>query len=305
MATTIDDRASNEAGSVAITSALEAPSGKGPADENFPVGSFLIAKRLRPHVARFYAFARAIDDIADNPRLTSDDKIRRLDLFDRALAGEADAEGTEKAQRLRESLRETGVDIRHGRNLIAAFRQDAIKARYASWHELMAYCELSANPVGRYLLDLHGEQPAAYAASDALCSVLQILNHLQDCGDDRRRLDRIYVPESFLQDEGADIRDFDAAALTPALRRVIDRMLAECETLLETARALPAHVRDRRLAMEAAVILSLAERLTHRLYADDPLADRVSLSKLDFAAAGVRGVVRGLSGAIAASRSRR
>ncbi len=306
MATTIDDRAPSRTRGAAIPPGLETPSGKGAADENFPVGSFLIARPLRPHVARFYAFARAIDDIADNPCLSADDKLRRLDAFDRVLCGEADAvEGAEKALRLRESLAETGASPRHGRDLIAAFRQDAVKARYASWQELMDYCALSANPVGRYLLDLHGEAPSGYQASDALCSVLQVLNHLQDCGDDRRELDRVYLPESLLREEGATIADLDAAALTPALRRVIDRMLGACETLLETARTLPSRLRSRRLAMESAVILCLAERLTRRLHGGDPLAGRVALTKPDFAAAGLRGVVWGLSGAAPGGGSRR
>src|SRR3546814_10832892 len=96
--------------------------------------------------------------------------------------------GLEKATRLRLSLAATGVAAARGIDLVAAFKQDAVKRRYADWGELLGYCRLSANPVGRYLLDLHGEDPGGYAASDALCTALQILNHLQDCqGDYRQR----------------------------------------------------------------------------------------------------------------------
>ena len=155
------------------TSAVETPSGKTAADENFPVGSWLLPARLRPHVARFYRFARAVDDIADNPELTPEDKIARLDRFAHALGMRGDEyPALETARHLRESLEETGVPARHALDLIAAFKQDAVKDRYHNWDDLMGYCALSANPVGRYLLDLHGENPAGYAASDALCSSL-------------------------------------------------------------------------------------------------------------------------------------
>ena len=216
--------------------AAETPSGKGAADENFPVGSFLLPKRLRPEVATFYAFARAIDDIADNGALSADEKIARLKTFDAVLRGETSAPGYEKAAALRESMRRTGVPTKHGSDLIAAFVQDAVKLRYKSWDELLGYCALSANPVGRYLLDLHGEDRTAYRYSDALCTVLQIVNHLQDCGDDRKNLDRVYIIGDWLAEEGGSIDDLDKKTLTPAMRRVIDRMLDGCETMMADAR---------------------------------------------------------------------
>ena len=151
----------------------ETPSGKGAKDENFPVGSFLLPKRLRPHVATYYAFARAIDDIADNGDLASEEKIRRLTAFDEVLTGRRPAqEGYEKAASLRQSMLETEISTQHGSDLVAAFIQDSRKNRYANWDELLGYCNLSANPVGRYLLDLHGEDKSAYRYSDALCTVL-------------------------------------------------------------------------------------------------------------------------------------
>ena len=170
---------------------VETPSGKGADDENFPVGSWLLPARLRPHVARFYAFARAIDDVADNGDLAPEDKVARLDRFEAAITGrETDDPALITAHRLRESLEETRITSRHCVDLIAAFKRDATKLRYDDWDDLMGYCEQSANPVGRYLLDLHGEERHGYGAADALCSALQVLNHLQDCQDDYRTLDR-------------------------------------------------------------------------------------------------------------------
>ena len=166
-------------------SQVETPSGKGAGDENFPVGSFLLPRRLRPHVAVFYAYARAIDDIADNPELAPEDKVARLDRMAAAIEGrESGVPALATAERMRQSLLETDITTRHCLDLISAFQQDAVKLRYDDWADLLDYCDRSANPVGRYLLDLHGESPDGYPASDALCSALQVLNHLQDCQDD-------------------------------------------------------------------------------------------------------------------------
>ncbi len=274
--------------------AVESPSGKGAADENFPVGSFLLPKALRPHVAAFYAFARAIDDIADNPMLPDSEKATRLWAFDAALKGEPGyGAAFAKAHALRESMRATNVPTTHGSDLIAAFVQDCEKKRYQSWEELLGYCEKSANPVGRYLLDLHGEDRAGYRFSDALCTVLQIVNHLQDMKEDKTNLDRIYVIEPWLAGAGGSLADIDAAVESPPLRNTIDRMLDGCDSLMIDARRLPFALKSRSLAMESSVIVKLAERLIARLRGGDPIAGRVALSKFDFARAGIAGALSG------------
>ncbi|MBB4286982.1 squalene synthase HpnC [Roseospira goensis] len=278
-------------------SAVEAPSGKHAGTENFPVGSLLLPKRVRPHVARFYAFARAIDDIGDAPGLSPDEKLARLDGFEAAITGRDTATpGYDKAHALRESLRETGVPARHCVDLIAAFKQDAVKGRYADWADLMGYCRLSAAPVGRYLIDLHGGSRIGYGPSDALCHALQVINHLQDCQDDYRTLDRVYLPQDWMAAAGARVDDLDGAAATPALRRVLDRCLDGTRALLAEARALPGGVIDRRLGLESAVILDIAETLVRTLARADPLAGPVKLSKAQAAGCALRGVARGLFG---------
>lgn len=269
----------------------EKPSGKGAGDENFPVGSALISPALRPTVAAFYAFARAADDIADDSELSPVEKIARLDAFEAAIDGrEGYGEGYAKAHRLREALLARGVTLEHPRALISAFRQDAVKPRYATWSELVDYCTRSANPVGRFLVDLHGEPAALYPASDALCSALQVLNHLQDCGKDLAAIDRVYLPQDWLEEAGSSIEDLKKPALTPGLRQVIDRCLTECEAWVAAARLLARGMRDARFAAEAHTIVALAARLAARLRREDPLAGRVKLSKGDFAAAALAGV---------------
>lgn len=257
----------------------ETPSGKGAGDENFPVGSFLLPKALRPRVAIFYAYARAIDDIADNPELTAEEKIARLDGFDRALTGATDDPAYAKAIRVRETMAGTGDIIRHCRDLILAFKQDAVKLRYKDWDDLMGYCIKSAAPVGRFLLDLHDCPPNGYPASDALCNALQVINHLQDCKEDFRRLNRVYLPMDWLAAEGSAVEDLDRPAATPGLRRTLDRCLDGTEALLVEAKTLPRRLPSRRLAMESAAIVSLAEKLTAMLRRRDPVAGRVALGK--------------------------
>lgn len=270
----------------------ETPSGKGAGDENFPVGSWLIPRALRPHVAAYYAFARAIDDIADNPALAAADKIARLDGFAAALMGDNADPAFAKAHALRRTLKETGIPARHGLDLISAFKQDAVKPRYESWDELIDYCLRSAAPVGRFLCDLHGEDKALYPLSDALCNALQVINHLQDCGDDYAVMDRVYLPLEWMQTEDASVMDLKNASSSPALRRVLDRCIAGAEALLVEARKLPKAMKHKSLAAETAVIVGVADALTRRLAKQDPLAKRVALGPFGFCGAAGRGLMR-------------
>jgi hydroxysqualene synthase len=275
---------------------VETPSGKGAGDENFPVGSFLIAPRLRPHVAAYYAFARAIDDIADNPVLAPSQKLERLDAMDRALreGGDEADPAFAKAHRLRRALIDTGIDFAHASDLVSAFKQDAVKNRYADWSELMDYCNRSAAPVGRFLLELHGEDRRHFGLSDALCNALQVINHLQDCAEDYKRLGRVYVPSAWLSEEGETVQAFSKPRASPGLRRVIDRCLAHTGELLRHADLLPAALKSRRLAMESAVIVAIAHRLVAELARRDPLAERVELTRVQFVWCGLRGAASGL-----------
>ena len=272
------------------TDSVETPSGKWRSDENFPVGSWLIRRDLRIHVHAFYRFARNADDIADSPVLAAEDKLRRLDRMAAILDGGPGNESPAAAA-MRESLAVTGVTAQHCHDVLRAFRLDATKLRYRDWDDLMEYCRYSAAPVGRQLLDLHGESRATWPASDALCSALQVLNHLQDCASDYRALDRVYLPLADLDAAGGGVEMLAAPAASPGLRRVLDAMLDRTERLIATARGLPPRVAARGLRWESAVIVELAARLARRLRRGDPLATRVALAKRDVAAAFFRGIL--------------
>jgi len=277
----------------ASAGAVETPSGKGAGDENFPVGSFLIARPLRPHVAAYYAFARAIDDIADNPGLAPEEKLQRLDAMDRALGEDTADPALAKARALRRSLLATGVDFAHARDLVSAFRQDAVKGRYDDWADLMGYCDRSAAPVGRFLLELHGEDRRHFPCSDALCNALQVINHLQDCADDYGNLDRVYLPLQWLTQEGETVEALRRPHASRGLRRVLDRCLAHTRELMAQADRLPGVLKSRRLAMESAIIVAVAHKLIAELARRDPLAERIELTRAQFLECGVRGAVGG------------
>jgi len=272
---------------------IETPSGKGRGGENFPVGSRLIRRDLRSHVHAFYRFARNADDIADNPALTGAEKIRRLDLMAAALDG-ASRIAAPAAAAMRESLTATGTTAQHCHDLLRAFRLDAEKRRYRDWDDLMEYCRYSAAPVGRYVLDLHGESSTLWPASDALCAALQVLNHLQDCAPDYARLDRVYLPQDDLAAAGIGVAALKADRVCSGLRLVIDGMLDRTAALVERAHLLPPGVAAWGLRCETAVIVALAGRLVRRLRRGDPLAERVGLGKADFLAALLSGVARGM-----------
>ena len=259
---------------------VESWSGKDRGDENFPVGSRLISAKYRPHIHAYYAFARNADDIADSSTLPAEEKIRRLDVMEAVLLGKRE-DGSPSALKLRHSLAETRVSSVHATDLLIAFRRDATKNRYATIDELYNYCRYSAVPVGRYVIDLHGESHECYSPSDALCIALQVLNHMQDCGKDLADMDRCYMPQALLNHFGSSIDDMRRRQESPALRRVFVTLLDRIDRLLQAAAELPEIARDRRLRLETAVILGLAKRLQRRLAYNDPLEQRVKLSKLD------------------------
>jgi squalene synthase HpnC len=274
-------------------------SGKTHQTENFPVASRLVRAEHRALIMAFYAFARAADDIADSGQLAPEEKIRRLNLMEAGLTG--DGEGGAEAKALRAALKARGLTARHPRDLLIAFRADATKRAYADWWELMGYCAYSANPVGRFVLDVHGEDEALWPASDAICSALQVINHLQDCADDYAKLDRVYIPQDRLAAHGASTAMLAAPRATPALRATIVELAERTRALLRQGRGLAGAVADRRLRLEIEVIYALAEAHLDRLMVMDPLAERAKLPRwrmgLVALGAAVGGLIHGASGA--------
>jgi squalene synthase HpnC len=271
-------------------------SGKGHRDENFPVASRLIERRHRPVILAFYDFVRVADDIADHPRLGSSEKLARLDSLEASLLGAGGDEPVGSV--LREAISSRGLSAHHAQDLLQAFRQDVVKSRYDNWGDLIGYCTYSAMPVGRFVLDVHGESKSTWPASDALCAALQIINHLQDCGADYGRLNRVYLPLDVLAAHGASVEALGRTHSSPALLGCLRDLAGRTANLLQQSRALPEIVGNLRLAMEISAIQNLAHRLIAILQTRDPLCEPVHLTKAEALASGAAGaatrLLRGL-----------
>jgi len=266
-------------------------SGKGHRNENFPVASFLIHPRHRSAILAFYNFVRTADDMADHATLAPAEKRRLLDRLGAGLVGDNDDDAA--AVRLREELSARSMSPRHAQDLLAAFKLDVTKLRYRDWDDLIGYCSLSAMPVGRFVLDVHGESRSTWPANDALCAALQIINHLQDCKDDYRDLDRVYIPLDLFAAHGIGVETLSEPQASPALLATLHSLAEQTERLLGESDIFPLLINDRRLALEVSVINTLAHRLVRLLVARDPLSDRVHLSMPAVAGLTFLGIVGG------------
>ena len=298
-----------------------------PKRENFLVGSLLLSPAMRPPIHAFYGLARFGDDVADKvsswapPRgqaryptndranLEKNEKLAILAAMAAGIAGEnspGDDDLTRQAYDLGKNFAvasaEIGISTREGENMLIAFRRDVIGEIFQDEAQLLDYCRYSAMTVGRYILRLHGLNPAqhraAYMAADQLCAALQWLNHIQDCGADYRQMTRVYLPQNLLTQHQAQVTDLGRDTLTPALRAALRDWLAAGEKLLAVGETLPHHCPQKRLRAEAAAIVclaqALAQRIRHSLDHGDLLARRPKLRRWDYLRAVVVGMWRGL-----------
>ena len=279
---------SSECSQFLMTSASELRSGKSHRDENFPVASWIIHPRHRALILAFYNFVRTADDIADHATLEADKKLSYLDLLEAELLGQGDTQP--EAVSLRQALAERSMPPRHALDVLIAFRMDVTKLRYENWDEVIHYCRYSAMPVGRFMLDVHGESTSTWAASDALCAGLQINNHLQDCGKDFRDLNRVYLPRDALAAAGANVEELGRERASAPLLQCLHALAVRTELLLHESKSLSAEVRDFRLGCEISVIQAFADKIVGLLKVRDPLSERVHLSPLELLAQSLGGI---------------
>jgi hydroxysqualene synthase len=271
-----------------MTSASELRSGKTHRDENFPVASWIIHPRHRALILAFYNFVRTADDIADHATLGERDKLNYLDLLEAELLGQGDSQP--EAVNLRAALAQRSMPPRHALDVLIAFRMDVTKLRYENWDEVIHYCRYSAMPVGRFMLDVHGESASTWAASDALCAGLQINNHLQDCGKDYRDLNRVYLPRDALAAAGASVEALGQKQASAPLLQCLHALAARTEILLSESKPLSAEVRDLRLGLEISVIQAFADKIVRLLKVRDPLSQTVHLGPTELIAHSLGGL---------------
>ncbi|EAQ34401.1 squalene/phytoene synthase [Nitrobacter sp. Nb-311A] len=263
-------------------------SGKTHRDENFPVASWVIHPRHRALILAFYNFVRTADDIADHAELGDKDKLAWLDLFESELLGQGDSQP--EAVNLREALAQRSMSPRHAIDVLKAFRMDVTKLRYETWDDVIDYCRYSAMPVGRFMLDVHGEREETWVASDALCAGLQINNHLQDCAKDYKNLNRVYLPRDALAASGVTVEMLRNDKAPPALLQCLHLLAGRTEALLNEGRPLAGEIRDVRLGLEVAVIQMFADKIVALLKVRDPLSETVHLKPLQLLGYSIAGI---------------
>lgn len=210
--------------------------------ENFPVASILLPRAMRPAIAAIYAFARRADDFADEGEHPDADRLRRLDEWHDRLVHCVAAARPPVSQddlifaALGDTIRAHALPLSLFEDLLSAFRQDVTVKRHATWADVLDYCRRSANPVGRLVLRVAGyDDRHLDAASDAVCTALQLTNFWQDFARDWKN-GRLYVPLADRDRVGALDRDLDAGRITPAWRDALAGAAARTRALFAAGR---------------------------------------------------------------------
>lgn len=242
--------------------------------ENFPVASWLLPRRLRGPVAAIYVFARRADDHADEGTRPAAERLAALDAMeaslDDTLRGRSPPPDDPLWPALGDAVTRFGLPERELRALLVAFRQDVTQSRYESFEDVLAYCEHSANPVGRLLLHLAGSaSPANRAASDAVCTGLQLINFLQDLHQDFVERDRLYIPNRELVHHGVSEAMLAGGAATDEVRALLAEQVERAAAWLYQGRELPRALHGR-FRLEIRLIIRGGWRIAERLRACKP-----------------------------------
>ncbi len=263
--------------------------------ENFPVVSMLLAKKYHEVVMDYYRFARYSDDVADNPKLSKDEKLAQLDEIENIFLGKAyKGKKLGFAVKLRETFIKENLSSSLATDLLVAFRQDAKNLPYQTWGQLVEYCRYSAAPVGRFMLAIHDENPSTYLPSNALCVALQIVNHIQDLKYDAKLLKRVYIPTDMQKKYNVKTADFLKNQSSAEVKALIKDMISRVKGLLKDAQILPQIVNSYRLRSELYVILSLTNIMIKSIENGDVLTQEIKLSKSAWFKATLYGLVKGL-----------
>ena len=215
------------------------------ADENFPVALRLLPKDLRHDLRVVYAFARGVDEVGDAVDLSPDQRTSRLVRLDEELARIWSGRSVDDPvlRALAGTVSRRSLEAEPFHRLVRANLQDQEVSRYPTFEDLLGYCRLSADPVGRIVLDVFDQgDPENVALSDRVCTALQLLEHWQDVAEDRRA-GRVYLPQEDLAAYGAAEPDLDAPTASPALRRLVRFEVDRAAALLEEGAGLVGHLR--------------------------------------------------------------
>jgi phytoene/squalene synthetase len=260
--------------------------------ENFPVASFLLPSFARKPILAFYDFARQTDEIADSPTLPQQEKLLQLREVYSHLESETPNPKYPYLEPLIAHAKAGDFSLRHCKALIEAFIQDAENPEYHNFEELLDYCQRSAASVGRVVLESSHEFSADMRASDLICSVLQVLNHLQDLRADYINLNRVY----FSRDYFPDITDLAFDKETEAVKIFKKDILRRLNILLQSAQNLPKTINSFRLRAEVQTIINVCKALEVKLSRNDIMRKRVELTKAEKIECMLNGVMEAMKG---------
>ena len=252
--------------------------------ENFPVVSILIPKHLRKHVAVIYQFARTADDLADEGNETPEKRIEQLNQFENEFR--ESLKGNSKNDfwaALKNTIDEKNLTSKYFYDLLKAFKHDVEIKRYNSFKDVLYYCEHSANPVGRLILELFEiRDEELYKYSDNICTALQLTNFYQDVGVDIKK-DRIYIPKDEMKKFGVDEIIFVKKHINVNLKELLRYQTERARTLFNEGRKLIQHL-PFRLRFEISWTVLGGEKILAKIEEldYDVLNVRPKLSKFDY-----------------------
>jgi squalene synthase HpnC len=252
--------------------------------ENFPVASVFLPARLRPAVRAIYAFARSADDFADEGEHPAAWRLARLAEYHAHLHALERGEDVDQPvfRELAPHIRAHGLPYPLFHDLLAAFEQDCVKTRYAHFGEVMDYCRRSANPIGRLLLKLYGDEDVKHQAwSDGICSALQLINFLQDVAVDYQK-GRIYLPEDELAKFGISERQIAEGRVDALWQQFMKGQIERARRMLQAGAPLGRALKGR-IGLEMRLIILGGERILYQLHASrgDMFHQRPKLSWKD------------------------
>jgi hydroxysqualene synthase len=238
-------------------------------DENFPVGSYLIPKKLRPHVHNLYAFARVADDFADEPRYTDSVRMALLENWEAQLYQCFWRQPQHPVFiALKETIKRFDLPINLFQDLLMAFKMDVVKKRYPAFSDVLDYCRHSANPIGRLVLLLFGyRQDGLHSLSDSICTALQITNFWQDLMIDLDK-GRIYIPKEDLQRFGYSVEELLARVYNDAFKNLMRFEIGRTRDLFAQGQPLCSRV-GRDLRFELHLICQGGQQILHLLEMQD------------------------------------
>jgi squalene synthase HpnC len=255
--------------------------------ENFPVASRLLPKHVRLPIAVIYTFARRADDWADEGDFALEVRLQALtDMAKNIENIEFFQENfTEKDclwPALADVIKRFHLDKQLFLNLLQAFQQDVVKNRYENFAEIIQYCRLSANPVGRLLLALFEvDDTRALAQSDAVCTALQLINFYQDLSEDLQKRNRLYLPLDELAQLGISESEIFSQKSSEALRNLMQKQYQRAKKLLDAGAPLGKRLPGR-LGLEIRLIIVAADKVLEKRFANRQVFQRPRLYFYDY-----------------------